>query len=71
MAVVGWDQVISISGETKSYNGLGVDGGVVGFPGADIEGKPRVFLPYLGGLPKYMARCNEAAAQGDEGFVQS
>jgi cyclohexanone monooxygenase len=44
---------------------------VVGFPGADIEGKPRVFLPYLGGLPKYMARCNEAAAQGDEGFVLS
>jgi hypothetical protein len=71
VAVVGWDQVISISGETKSYNGLGVDGGVVGFPGADIEGKPRVFLPYLGGLPKYMARCNEAAAQGDEGFVLS
>ena len=39
--------------------------------GANIEGKPRVFLPYVGGLPNYMARCNEVAAQGYEGFVLS
>ncbi len=25
------------------------------YNGANIEGKPRVFLPYVGGLPKYMA----------------
>ena len=39
------------------------------YNGANIEGKPRVFLPYVGGLPKYMDRCNEVAAQGYDGFV--
>jgi cyclohexanone monooxygenase len=37
--------------------------------GSNIEGKPRVFLPYVGGLPAYMDRCNEVAARGYEGFV--
>jgi cyclohexanone monooxygenase len=37
--------------------------------GANIEGKPRVFLPYVGGIPKYMGRCNEVAANGYDGFV--
>jgi cyclohexanone monooxygenase len=37
--------------------------------GANIEGKPRVFLPYVGGIPKYMGRCNDVAANGYEGFV--
>ena len=37
--------------------------------GANIEGKPRVFLPYVGGLPAYMDRCNDIAAHGYEGFV--
>ncbi len=41
------------------------------YNGANIEGKPRVFLPYVGGLPQYMERCNEVAAQGYEGFVLS
>ena len=39
--------------------------------GANIEGKPRVFLPYVGGLPAYMDRCNDIAAHGYEGFVLS
>jgi cation diffusion facilitator CzcD-associated flavoprotein CzcO len=37
--------------------------------GANIAGKPRVFMPYIGGFPKYVARCNEIAATGYEGFV--
>ena len=41
------------------------------YNGANIEGKPRVFLPYVGGLPKYMDRCNEVAAHGYDGFVLS
>ena len=41
------------------------------YNGANIEGKARVFLPYVGGLPKYMDRCNEVAAQGYDGFVLS
>ena len=39
--------------------------------GANIEGKARVFLPYVGGLPKYMDRCNEVAAHGYDGFKLS
>ncbi len=39
------------------------------YNGSNIEGKPRVFLPYVGGLPQYMERCNEVAAQGYDGFV--
>ena len=41
------------------------------YNGSNIEGKPRVFLPYVGGLPKYMERCREVAAHGYEGFVLS
>ena len=39
------------------------------YNGQNIEGKPRVFLPYVGGLPAYMDRCNAVAANGYEGFV--
>ena len=38
------------------------------YNGSNIEGKPRVFLPYVGGIPKYMARCNDVAADGYAGF---
>jgi cyclohexanone monooxygenase len=37
--------------------------------GANIPGKPRMFMPYIGGFPRYVARCNEIAANGYEGFV--
>ncbi|MBX9589988.1 MAG: NAD(P)/FAD-dependent oxidoreductase [Hyphomonadaceae bacterium] len=37
--------------------------------GVNIPGKPRVFMPYIGGFPKYVDRCNEIAANGYEGFV--
>ena len=39
--------------------------------GANIERKARVFLPYVGGPPKYMDRCNEVAAHDDDGFKLS
>jgi cyclohexanone monooxygenase len=39
------------------------------YNGQNIEGKPRVFLPYVGGLPLYMERCNEVAAKGYVGFT--
>jgi len=38
------------------------------YNGQNIEGKPRVFLPYVGGLPTYMERCNAAAENSYEGF---
>ncbi len=37
--------------------------------GANIEGKPQVFMPYVGGLGRYRTRCEEVAANGYEGFV--
>ena len=39
------------------------------YNGQNIEGKPRVFLPYVGGLPLYTARCHEVAADGYAGFT--
>ncbi|MFD2470356.1 flavin-containing monooxygenase [Amycolatopsis silviterrae] len=37
--------------------------------GANIPGKPRVFMPYIGGLGKYRAICDDIAADGYRGFV--
>jgi cation diffusion facilitator CzcD-associated flavoprotein CzcO len=39
------------------------------YVGANIPGKPRVFLPYVGGLGNYRRKCLEIAAVGYEGFV--
>lgn len=36
--------------------------------GANVPGKPRMIMPYLGGFPEYKRRCKEAAAAGYEGF---
>lgn len=39
--------------------------------GANIPGKPRVFLPYIGGVGTYRSICDEVTAKGYEGFVMS
>jgi len=36
--------------------------------GANIPGKPRLFMPNAGGFPAYAKRCAEVAARGYEGF---
>ena len=36
--------------------------------GANIPGKPRVFMPYIGGYPAYVQRCEEIEKKGYEGF---
>ena len=38
------------------------------YMGANIPGKPRVFLPYVGGLANYTAICEEVVAEGYRGF---
>lgn len=38
--------------------------------GANVPGKPRVFMPYLG-FPAYIEKCNEVVARGYEGFVRA
>jgi cyclohexanone monooxygenase len=37
--------------------------------GVNIPGKPRVFMPYIGGFPRYIEKCEEVAGRGYEGFV--
>ena len=39
------------------------------YMGANIPGKPRVFLPHLGFVGPYRQKCDEVAASGYEGFV--
>jgi cation diffusion facilitator CzcD-associated flavoprotein CzcO len=36
--------------------------------GANIPGKPRVFMPYAGGMAKYRRICAQVAANGYQGF---
>jgi cyclohexanone monooxygenase len=38
------------------------------YVGANIEGKPQVFMPYIGGLPAYIAKCEDVVAKGYDGF---
>ncbi len=41
------------------------------YVGANIPGKPRVFMPYIGGFPVYVEKCQAIAANGYEGFILS
>jgi acetyl esterase/lipase len=38
------------------------------YMGANVPGKPRVFLPYIGGVDAYRVACDEVAARGYLGF---
>jgi acetyl esterase/lipase len=38
------------------------------YMGANVPGKPRVFLPYIGGVNAYRQACDEVASQGYLGF---
>ena len=38
------------------------------YVGANVPGKPRKFMPYLGGLGVYRAKCDAVAEAGYEGF---
>ena len=37
--------------------------------GSNIPGKPRVFMPYVGGFASYKKTCDATAAEGYKGFV--
>ena len=39
------------------------------YMGANIPGKPRVFIPYAGGVGAYREICDKVAAEGYSGFV--
>ncbi len=38
------------------------------YVGANIPGKARIFMPYVGGVTAYKKKCDEVAAKGYEGF---
>jgi cyclohexanone monooxygenase len=39
------------------------------YMGANVPGKPRVFMPYIGGFPHYTEVCNDVAANDYRGFT--
>jgi cation diffusion facilitator CzcD-associated flavoprotein CzcO len=41
------------------------------YMGANVPGKPRVFMPYIGGVGVYRQKCDEVAANDYEGFALS
>jgi cyclohexanone monooxygenase len=38
------------------------------YVGANIPGKPHIFMPYVGGVTAYKKRCDDVAANGYQGF---
>ena len=41
------------------------------YMGANIPGKPRIFMPYIGGVGPYRQICDNVAANGYEGFAMT
>jgi cyclohexanone monooxygenase len=41
------------------------------YMGANIPGKPQIFMPYIGGVGVYRQICNNVAAKGYEGFAMT
>jgi cation diffusion facilitator CzcD-associated flavoprotein CzcO len=39
------------------------------YTGANVPGKPRVFMPYIGGVGEFRQKCDAVAANGYEGFT--
>ena len=39
------------------------------YTGANIPGKPRIFMPYVGGVGAYRKHCDDVAARNYEGFT--
>jgi hypothetical protein len=62
-AVEGWRQKVNAISDLTLMSGTDS-----WYMGANIPGKPREQLNYLGGLPMYAQECNDALA-GWKGFV--
>jgi cyclohexanone monooxygenase len=41
------------------------------YMGANIPGKPQIFMPYIGGVAIYRQTCDDVAAKGYEGFTMT
>ena len=64
-AEAGWVEYVNAVAELTLFNGCSS-----WYLGANVPGKPRVFMP-LPGFPDYKQKCDEVAAAGYEGFVLS
>lgn len=38
------------------------------YMGSNIEGKPNIFMPFIGGFPEYIKICNQIASDDYDGF---
>ncbi len=63
-AEVAWGQHVNEAGHRTLYVKA-----ASWYMGANVAGKPRVFMPYIGGVGIYRQECDEVAAKGYEGFV--
>jgi cyclohexanone monooxygenase len=41
------------------------------YMGANVPGKPRIFMPYIGGVGPYRQICDDVAAKGYDGFAMT
>ena len=57
------EHVASLGSQTLFANGESW------YMGSNVPGKPRVLLPYVGGVPAYREHCAQVAARGYEGFT--
>jgi cyclohexanone monooxygenase len=39
------------------------------YTGANVPGKPRIFMPYVGGVGAYRKQCDDVAARNYKGFT--
>ena len=63
LAEAGWDQHVQDCGAITLYPTANS-----WYMGANVPGKPRVFLPYIGGVDAYRQACDEVASQDYLGF---
>ena len=65
-AEAAWGQHVNEVAEGTMYVAPGCASWYVG---ANIPGKARTFMPYVGGAGRYRATCEEIVANGYEGFA--
>lgn len=64
-AVAGWVEHVNAMADAT----LLPQAGHSWYLGANVPGKPRVFMPYAGGMAKFRGICDEVARNGYDGFV--
>ncbi len=64
LAEAGWDQHVQDCGNITLYPTANS-----WYMGSNVPGKPRVFLPYIGGVDAYRAACDEVVADDYLGFT--